>query len=58
MPETPLSFEARGLPSNTPIPRLTPLTTPTASGSNQPFCHSILSGHTDTYKPYGHYTQW
>ena len=29
-------------PSNTPIPRPTPLTTQTASGSNQPFCYSSL----------------
>ena len=35
-------------PSNIPIPRpTTPLTTPTASGCNQPFCHNTLSGPTD-----------
>jgi len=33
--------------SNTPIPRPTQLTIPTTSRSNQPFCHSTLSGKTD-----------
>jgi len=34
-------------PSNTPIPQLTPLTSQTASSSNQSFCHSTLCGRTD-----------
>ena len=34
-------------PSNTPIPRSTPLTIPTASGSTYPFCHNTLCGQTD-----------
>jgi len=40
----------RRLPSqsNTPIPRPTSLTILTAAGSNQPYCHSTLSGHTQT----------
>jgi len=35
-------------PSNTPIPRPTHSPPQTASESIQPFCHSILSGQTDT----------
>jgi len=35
-------------PTNTPIPQLTPLTTQTASRSNQPFCHNTLYGQTET----------
>jgi len=34
-------------PSNTPIPRPTSLTTQTASGSKQLFCHNTLSRQTD-----------
>jgi len=43
----PFPFNDHQPPSNTPIPQPTPLTTPTASGSNQPFCHNTLSGQTD-----------
>ena len=101
-PKSPLSLGARGRPSNTRMPKLTPLTTQmtaqsvyafsqnyttkspllttecstfipklplllrrspsldrrhsppqTASGSNQPFCHSTLSGHTHTDRQMG-----
>ena len=34
-------------PSNTPLPRPTHSPPQTASGSNQTFCHSTLSRHTD-----------
>ena len=34
-------------PSNTSIPRPTPLIIPTTSGSTQPFCHNTLYGQTD-----------
>jgi len=51
-PKPPLPFRARGLLSNTPIPRPTPPSPPqTASRSNQPFCHNTLSGHRHTHRP-------
>jgi len=46
-PQLPLPLRWSPPLSNTPIPRPTPLTIPMASGSNQPFCHSTLSGQTD-----------
>jgi len=46
-PKTSLSLRRSPPLSNTPIPRPTPLTIPTTSGSDQPFCHSTLSGQTD-----------
>jgi len=39
-PKLPLPLRRSPPKSNTPIPSPTPLTTPKASGSNQPFCHN------------------
>jgi len=46
-PKPPIPLGACAPPSNTSIPPLTPLTTQTASRSNQPFCHSTPSGQTN-----------
>jgi len=48
-PKTAPSPSTITTPSNTPIHRLTPLTNPKCSGSNQPFCHSTLSRQTHTH---------
>jgi len=42
IPKTAPSLRRSPPPSNTPIPRPTLLPPKTASGSNQPFCHSSL----------------
>jgi len=46
-PKTAPSLSTITTTSNTSIPRPTPLTTQTASGSNQPFCHNTLCRQTD-----------
>jgi len=48
-PNLPLPLRQLLPPSNTPISNLTPLITPNGiwiQSSNEPFCHSTLSGHT------------
>jgi len=49
--KTKVAYTRRCCGSDTPspIPRPTPLTIPTASGSTQPFCHSTLCGQTDRW---------
>ena len=47
-PKTAPSLRRSPPPSNTPTARPSQLTNQTASGSNQPFCHSTLSGQTDS----------
>jgi len=51
-PKLPLPVWRSPSTSNTLIPQPTPFTIPTTSGSNQPFCHTTLTGpqtdwHTD-----------
>jgi len=46
-PQTAPSPSTITIPSNTPISRPIPLTTPNGIGSNQPFCHNTLSGQID-----------
>jgi len=48
-PKSVLPFSARGPPSNTPISRPTSLTTQTASRSNHPIFHNLLTRQTDRW---------